>query len=113
MAVASTMHRWTNSTFWNTNYPQKKQPQEPPCYWGHQVKDKQLKPQQDPFAIQRIPGFFFFFSMKALRKHLVVDIGLTIRTESVSLGLSCRQDIFIVTVFHTGKSEAGGISVVK
>lgn len=59
------------------------------------------------------PRFFFFFSMKALRKHLVVDIGLTIRTESVSLGLSCRQDIFIVTVFHTGKSEAGGISVVK
>lgn len=51
--------------------------------------------------------------MKALRKHVVVDIGLTIRTESVSLGLSCRQDIFIVTVFHTGKSEAGGISVVK
>lgn len=47
-----------------------------------------------------------FFSMKALRKHVVVDTGLTIRTESVSLGLSCRQDIFIVTVFHTGKSEA-------
>lgn len=44
--------------------------------------------------------------MKALRKHVVVDTGLTIRTESVSLGLSCRQDIFIVTVFHTGKSEA-------
>lgn len=44
---------------------------------GHQVKDKQLKPQQDPFAIQRVPGFF---SVKALRKHVVVDIGLTIRT---------------------------------
>lgn len=52
--------------------------------------------------------------MKALRKHVVVDTVLTIRTELVSLGLSCRQDIFIVTVFHTGsKSKAGVISVVK
>lgn len=107
-AACTTPATLDSSPFWGAHHPRDRRPRDSRRDLGAPVKGRQLEPGAGPCAVQRIPECFY---EKDLRKCVLVDIGLTMRTECI-FGSLFRPGRFTVTLFsQTGGSEMGEVAL--